>query len=158
MSGYSPPVWPWYSQNTWPRRCSLIRPRLETRLPKHSSREVQLSFMVYTQNTCPQPLSSGPLSWDFPPLQRVQTARVHVLPFDGKASLLQPKGRLRSLPAASTLPATVPLSGFFNLSATLLLSPPPHHFQAGGTHGVIPSRDFLLSRSLRQLVAAGLPS
>ena len=41
--------------------------------------------------------------------------------------------------AGPTLPATVPLSGFLSLSATLLLSIPPCHFQTGGAHGVRPS-------------------
>jgi hypothetical protein len=44
-------------------------------------------------------------------------------------------------------PATVPLSGFLNLSATLLLLLPPYRFQIGGTHGVASFRGLFLSRS-----------
>ena len=156
--GYSLPVWPWRSQNARPVRYFLIHPRSKTRLLEHSSLEVRSSFAVCTRNLCPRPIGQGQLSWVFVPLQRVQTARVHVLPFDGKATPTRPEGLAGSSPAGPTLPATVPLSGFLNLSATLLLSLPPHRFQVGGTPGVVPSRDFLLSRSLRQLVAAGLPS
>jgi hypothetical protein len=156
--GYSHPVWPWRSQNARPGRCFLIHPRSRTRLLERSSLEVRSSFTACTRNLCPRPSGQGQLSWDFVPLQRVQTARVHVLPFDGKATLTRPEGLVRSSPAGPTLPATVPLSGFLNLSATLLLSLPSHHFQVGGTRGVVPSRDLLLSRRLRQLVAAGFPS
>lgn len=156
--GYSHPVWPSCSQNVWPLRYSLIHPRSKTRLLEHSSLEVRSSFTVCTRNLRPRPIGRGQLSWGSCPLQRVQTARVHVLPFNGKATLTRPEGLARSSPAGPTLPATVPLSGFLNLSATLLLSLPPYRFQIGGAHGVAPSRDFLLSRSLRQLVAAGIPS
>jgi hypothetical protein len=68
------------------------------------------------------------------------------------------KSRTKISPAGPTPLATVSLSGFFNLSATLLLSLPPYHFQEGGTHGVAPFRDLFLSRSLQQLVAAEIPS
>jgi hypothetical protein len=98
------------------------------------------------------------LSWGFLSLQRIWTARIHVLPFDGKAPLTRPKSLARVSPAGPTLPATVPLSGFLNLSAILLLSLPPYRFQAGNTHGIAPFRDFLLLRSLQQLVAVRLPS
>jgi hypothetical protein len=44
-------------------------------------------------------------------------------------------------------PATEPLPGFPNLSAAFFLSPPSHHFQMGGAHGVAPSRGLHFSRS-----------
>lgn len=44
-------------------------------------------------------------------------------------------------------PATEPLPGFPNLSAAFFLSPPSHHFQMGGAHGVTPSRGLHLPRS-----------
>jgi hypothetical protein len=53
------------------------------------------------------------------------------------------------LPTGPNLSATVPLTGFLNLPATLLLSKPSHHFQIGGTHGIAPSRDLFLSRSIQ---------
>jgi hypothetical protein len=62
--------------------------------------------------------------------------------------LARPESLVRYLLAGPTLPTTVPLSGFLNLSATLLLSLSPYRFQAGDTHGVCPSRDLFLSRSL----------
>ena len=156
--GYPPPVWPQCSQNTLPCRFFLSCPRSRTRLLEHSSLEVRPSFAVCTRKPRPWPLGQGQLSWDSSPLQRVRTVRVHVLPCNRKASLAIPNGLARSSPAGPTLPATVPLPGFLNLSATLLLLLPPHHFQAGGTHGVAPSRELFLSRSLRQLVAARIPS
>jgi hypothetical protein len=96
----------------------------------------------------PWPLSRGQLSWDFLPLQRTWATRVHVLPFDGKATPRSSPKTAASCPLARpTAPATVPLSGFLNLSATLFLSLPPYHFQIGGTHGVAPFRGLFLSRS-----------
>jgi hypothetical protein len=44
-------------------------------------------------------------------------------------------------------PATEPLPGFLNLSAAFFLSPPSHHFQMGGAHGVAPSRGLHFPRS-----------
>jgi hypothetical protein len=44
-------------------------------------------------------------------------------------------------------PATVPLSGFLNLSATLLLLLPSYPFQIGGVPGVASFRGLFLSRS-----------
>jgi hypothetical protein len=76
----------------------------------------------------------------------------------GKLLLTQPEGLAKYPPAGPTLLATVPLSGFLNLSATLLLSPPPYRFQTGNTRGVAPFRGLVLSQSLRQLIAARLPS
>jgi hypothetical protein len=43
--------------------------------------------------------------------------------------------------------ATVPLSGFLNLSATFLLLLPSYRFQIGGAHGVASFRGLFLSRS-----------
>ena len=58
-----------------------------------------------------------------------------------------PKTAASCPPAGPTPPATVPLSGFLNLSATFLLLLPPYHFQIGGVHGVAPFRGLVLSRS-----------
>jgi hypothetical protein len=49
-----------------------------------------------------------------------------------------------NLPTGPTLPTTVPLTGFLNLSADFFLSPPSCHFQAGGTPGVPPFRGLFL--------------
>jgi len=66
----------------------------------------------------------------------------------------RPAGRPVGLPgfagnlsAGPTLPTTVPLAGFPNLSAAFYLSPPPCHFQTGGVHGVPPFRELFLPRS-----------
>ena len=48
-------------------------------------------------------------------------------------------GGAGNLPEGPTLPATVPLAGFHNLSAAFILSPPSRHFQAGYARGVCPS-------------------
>jgi hypothetical protein len=64
------------------------------------------------------------------------------LPASG--SLVVPGGS----PASPNLPATVPLTGFPNLSAVFFLSPPSRHFQTGGVRGVSPFREFFLPRSL----------
>jgi hypothetical protein len=85
-----------------------------------------------------------------------EATRVHVLPFDGKTP--NPLREVNWIRRWSHPPATVPLSGFLNLSATLFLSLPPYHFQEGSTHGIAPSRGLFLSQSLQQLIAAGLPS
>jgi len=44
-----------------------------------------------------------------------------------------------NLSASPTLPTTVPLAGFLNLSAAFFLSPTSCHFQTGGAHGVCPT-------------------
>ena len=50
-------------------------------------------------------------------------------------------------PTGPTLPTTVPLTGFPNLSAVLFLSPPSCHFQTGGVPGVPPFRGLFPPRS-----------
>jgi hypothetical protein len=75
----------------------------------------------------------------FRSLQRMKEKRVHVRRC--LATLRQPPGRYPgSVPAGPNPPVTVPLTGFLNLSATLFLSPPPHHFQVGGAPGFHPTR------------------
>lgn len=49
--------------------------------------------------------------------------------------------------ADPTLPTTVPLTGFPNLSADFFLSPPSCHFQTGGVLAVPPFRDLFLPRN-----------
>jgi hypothetical protein len=75
-----------------------------------------------------------------------------------KASSTEPKVQSRYPPAAPTLLATVPLSGFLNLSATLLLPLASHRFQVGDTLGVMPFRGLVPSRSLPQLITVRMPS
>jgi hypothetical protein len=58
-----------------------------------------------------------------------------------------PKTAAKYLPTGPNPPATVPLSGFLNLSATLLLLLPSYRFQIGGVHGVASFRGLFLSRS-----------
>jgi hypothetical protein len=101
-----------------PCRCFLFCPRSRLRFLEASSPEVRSSFTACARELRPRPEGPGQLSWDSLSLQRVQTSRVHVLPFDGKAPLPRPGGLARSLPTGPMLPATVPLTGFLNLSAT----------------------------------------
>jgi hypothetical protein len=115
-----------------------------------------LRFMPKT--SAQKPLGLGRLSWVSFPLQRSKATRVHVFPFDGKAPSTSTEESAEYAPAGPTLPATVSLTGFLNLPATLFLSWPPYHFQIGGTHGVAPSRDLILSRSLQKLIAPEIPS
>jgi hypothetical protein len=58
-----------------------------------------------------------------------------------------PKTAASCPPTGPNPPATVPLSGFLNLSATFLLLLPSYHFQIGGVHGVASYRGLFLSRS-----------
>lgn len=68
---------------------------------------------------------------------------IHVLPVSRSSSLAFTRNPL----AGPTQQATVPLSGFPNLSAALLFPSPPCLFQAVGTLGVLPFRGSCLSRS-----------
>jgi hypothetical protein len=60
----------------------------------------------------------------------------------GRRAIDAPKTAAGCLPIGPTPSATVPLSGFLNLSATLLLLLPSYRFQAGGVHGVASFRGF----------------
>jgi hypothetical protein len=145
LSGYPLPVRPRRSQNAQPFRYSFIRPHPRTRLLGRSSHGVRSSFTVFPEISAPG-LSTEGTSLGVPsPLQRSWEERVHVpLRLPASGSLVVPGGS----PTSPTLPATVPLAGFPNLSAAFFLSPPSRHFQAGGVHGVSPFRDLFLPRSL----------
>jgi hypothetical protein len=99
-------------------RYSVLYPCPKTRLLEHSSLGVQSSFTVYARNLYPAPLGPGQLSWDFVPLQRIQATRVHVLPAINGRLPGSTRKSIRYLLMIPTSPATVPLTGFLNLSAT----------------------------------------
>jgi hypothetical protein len=154
LLGYPLPVRPRRSQNARPFRYFFLRPHPRTRLLGRSSHGVRSSFTVFPEISAPG-LSTEGTSLGVPsPLQRSWEERVHVplrLPVSG--SLVVPGGS----PTSPTLPATVPLTGFPNLSAAFFLSPPSRHFQTGGVLGVSPFRDFP-STNPRRLVVADMPS
>lgn len=83
----------------------------------------------------------------FAPLQRLQTMEIHVLLFP-RGPLCRTEVLQRRLPAGPTLLATVPLTGFLNLPAVLLLPSPSHRFQMGGTLGVMSFRGLIPLQSL----------
>lgn len=113
--------------------------------------------MAYTRNIYPVPLGSGQLSWGFFPLQRIQAAKVHGLPFDRKTSEESPRTTFAF--AGKSHPTSFGAAHELSqLHSDLFLSLPSYHFQAGGTLGVLPFRDLILLQSLQQLVAAGIPS
>jgi hypothetical protein len=95
----------------------------------------------------PWPLSRGQLSWDLFPLQRIRLRESTSFCLTRRRPGKKPKNPA-SYPLMGPNPsATVPLSGFLNLSATLFLSLPSYHFQVGGVLGVAPFRGLFLSRS-----------
>lgn len=105
------------------------------------------SPLRYVPKPLPWPLGRGQLSWDFFPLQRIKQPESTSFRLTGRLPDSNPRTAASCPPAGPTPPATVPLSGFLNLSATLLLLLPSHHFQMGGAPGVVPFRGLLLSRS-----------
>jgi hypothetical protein len=116
-------------------------PCLKTRLLKLSSREVQSSFAAYPQNVRPAPLDPEPLSWDFVPLQRIQTTRVHVHPGEPR----WPPGLPEDKPDSASRPHPANYGAAHRLSqppSDFLLSLPPCHFQTGSIHGVHPSGNY----------------
>jgi hypothetical protein len=83
----------------------------------------------FVPKTLPWSLNRGQLSWVSLPLQRVQTTRVHVLPFNGKAPPQRSEddcwlSTSRSHPASygAALRLSQPLSDFSPLAATLPFS------------------------------------
>jgi hypothetical protein len=120
-----------------PCRSSSHCPCSKTRLLERSSPEVQPSFMVCTRKhpSCSSRLRTTLLGFLSP------TAYT-----DNRSPRPPPRGQLSDPiqgpnqypPAVPTPLATVPLSGFLNLSATLFLLLPPYRFQAGNAHGVRP--------------------
>jgi hypothetical protein len=101
----------------------------------------------YVPKPPPWPLDRGQLSWDSLPLQRIKQPESTSFRFTGRLSGSNPKTAVSYPPTGPTPSATVPLSGFLNLSATLLLWLPSYHFQIGGVPGVAPFRGLFLSRS-----------
>jgi hypothetical protein len=90
-----------------------------------------------TQSLRQRPFDRRHLSWGSFAPTAYEAGRVHV-----RASCLaKPPGCAGNLPRGPTLPATVPLAGFLNLSVALFLSPPSCHFQTGNALGVYPSGD-----------------
>jgi len=61
------------------------------RLPERSSHEVRPSFTAYPEIPVLLLSNQDQLSWVLFPLQRLWAAKVHVLPFKGKALLVGPK-------------------------------------------------------------------
>jgi hypothetical protein len=127
-SGCLLPVRPRRSQTPWPFRCSCHQPRPRMRLRWRSSRAVQPSFTVCPDRPRLASLDVRHLSWGFTSLQRSRW----------RESTSAPVARLgcacRSHPAdyGAAHRFSQPLSDFF-------LSPPSHHFQAGGAPGIHPS-------------------
>jgi hypothetical protein len=159
--GYPLPVWHWRSQNTLPIRFSIRRPRSRTRLPERSSLEVQPPFTVCTRSLCPAPLGAARLSWDFVPLQRVRHRELTSPRLTGKLSD-RARRPCRRLPVAPTPPATVPLTGFLNLSATCLSQCRPTIFRqvalmGFALQGVIPSTKPSAIRHRRNTLLSLLP-
>jgi hypothetical protein len=154
LLGYPLPVRPRRSQNARPFRYSFLRPHPRTRLLGRSSHGVRPSFTVLPEISAPD-LSIEGTSLGVPsPLQR---SRRRESTSRRGCPLRAPwwcQGVRQQVP---TLPATVPLTGFPNLSAVFFLSPPSRHFQTGGVHGVAPFREFPSTKP-RRLVAADMPS
>jgi hypothetical protein len=135
LSGSSLPARPWHPQNAWPTRYSVHRPCSRTRLLEHSSPGVRTSFTVLPKPLPTTSRSGAPLLGFFAPSAHKEE-RVHVLrvapdeadgcPAATSSLAWKPPGCPGSL-ARPTLPASVPLTGFLNLSAVLFLSPPSRH-------------------------------
>lgn len=110
------------------------------RLLERLSLEVQLSFTVSTR-TSPLPSYGKLLSWVFLrpfSASSIGDPRSSRLPVQTPQHLFR-LGFRQKLP---NLPATVPLTGFLNLSAASFSPTPSHHFQAGNALGVSPFRGF----------------
>jgi len=143
--GHSLPVWPWRSLNRLALPVFLARcPCPWMRLLERSSPEVQPSFMVPTRHPRPRITGSNSLGVSFPySASSIGDPRPSQFP----TLAPHPFRPLRAFragipPAAPKLPATVPPSGFFNLSVAFFSPLPSHHFQAGNAHGVSPFRGF----------------
>jgi hypothetical protein len=96
-----------------------------------------------SQSLRPQPLSArAPLLGFRSPLQRSGRRESTARRLPGRAPRFP-----GIVPVGPTPPATVPLTGFPNLSAAFFLPPPSYPFQAGGAPGVQPYRGLFLPRS-----------
>jgi hypothetical protein len=101
----------------------------------------------FIPKTLPWPLSRGRLSWDSVPLQRFRQPESTSFRLTGRRPGNSPRTITSCVLTGPTPPATVPLSGFLNLSAAFFLLLPPYRFQIGGAHGVAPSRGLFPSQS-----------
>jgi len=144
LLGYPLPVRSQHSQNARPFRYSFLHPRPRTRLLGRSSHGVRPSFTVYLEASATG-LSTDGTSLGVPsPLQRSRRRESTSRPgCPARAPWLCQGVRQRN----PTPPATVPLTGFPNLSAAFFLSPPSRHFQTGGVRGVSRFRELFLPRS-----------
>ena len=122
------PVWHQRSPNVLPRRCSFVYPCPKTRLLEHASPGVQPSFMVYSKTlSCasrPRTTLMGFLS----PSTHTGHRSPRLLRLRGKPPD-QTRKSDQDLPAGPDPPATVPLTGFLNLSATCSSCRPPTIFR-----------------------------
>jgi hypothetical protein len=125
-----------------PFRFSFIHPHPRTRLLGQSSHGVRCSFTAYPRVSVPG-LSAKDTSLG---VRRPFSARGGESPRPPGFPVRLPRCYRGGPPAGPTLPPTVPLSGFLNLSAAFFLSPPSCHFQASGARGILPFRGLLLSR------------
>lgn len=139
--GHSLPVWPRRSLNRPASPVFLARrPCSWMRLLEHLSPEVQPSFTVSTRHLRPR-TTRGPTLMGFScPLQRIKHRRSTAVPVSRSGSPAPFQAGIP--PAVPQLPATVPPSGFLNLSVTSFSPMPSHHFQAGNARGVSPFRGF----------------
>lgn len=156
LLGHSLPVWPQRSLNRLPPVFLTRRPCSWMRLLERLSLEVQLSFTVSTRTT-PLPSYRKLLSWVFLrpfSASSIGDPRSSRLPVQTPQHLFR-LGFRQKLP---NLPATVPLAGFFNLSADSFSPTPSHHFQAGNALGVSPFRGFPFRAAPYGFIAASLPS
>jgi len=143
VSGSPLPVRPWRSQATGP---SGIPP--SALVQGRDSLDVPLMRFDPPSRSPRSPPSSSRSEGNSPGVRAptaLKEARVHVRsrcdrPPKWLSSASQAPRELPGNPLAVPMsPATVPLSGFPNLSAAFLLSLPPYHFQVGGARGVCPS-------------------
>jgi hypothetical protein len=135
------PVRPQRSPNAWPCRSSFIYPRSRTRLLEQSSHGVPVPYTVFPMSPPAASRLKAPLlGFLFPYSARgKESSRLAGCP-------VELPGFAGNLSTGPTLPTTVPLAGFPNLSAAFFLSPPSCHFQAGGAHGVPSFRGLFLPR------------
>lgn len=101
----------------------------------------------FVPKSCPLPFQQGTPLMGFLSPTTHQAAGVHVLPPKRKTRQQYSKKQYQLLLKVPTPSATVPLSGFPNLSATLLLRRPSYRFQIGGVPGVVSFRGLLLLQS-----------
>lgn len=141
LLGSPPPVRPWRSQKRPALPVFLHPPAPKDATPWTILSWVSALLHGMSRSLRPRPLGRGHLSWGSFAPTALGVERVHV-PTGYPARL--PGSYPRGSPTGPTPPATVPLTGFPNLSAAFFLSPPSYHFQAGGARGVTPFRGLFL--------------